>query len=26
MAIALRLPEAKVDEYVADVYPPPIAE
>jgi amino acid transporter len=25
-AIALRLPEAKVDEYVADVYPPPIAE
>jgi amino acid transporter len=25
-AISLRLPESKVDEYVADVYPPPIAE
>jgi amino acid transporter len=25
-AISLRLPEAKVDEYVAEVYPPPVAE
>ena len=25
-AISRRLPEAKVDEYVADVYPPPVAE
>jgi len=25
-AISLRLPESKVDEYVADVYPPPVAE
>jgi hypothetical protein len=25
-AISLRLPESKVDEYVAEVYPPPLAE
>src|SRR3984957_8132544 len=25
-AISQRLPESKVDEYVADVYPPPVAE
>jgi amino acid transporter len=25
-AISLRLPESKVDEYVAEVYPPPVAE
>jgi amino acid transporter len=25
-AVALRLPAAKVDEYVAEVYPPPVAE
>jgi hypothetical protein len=25
-AVASRLPPAKVDEYVADVYPPPVAE
>jgi amino acid transporter len=26
VAIARRLPESKVDEYVAEVYPPPVAE
>ena len=25
-AISLRLPESKVDEYVAEVYPPPVIE
>ncbi|HEX4008508.1 MAG TPA: APC family permease [Solirubrobacteraceae bacterium] len=25
-AVATRLPESKVDEYVSDVYPPPVAE
>jgi hypothetical protein len=26
LAIARRLPSEKVDEYVAEVYPPPLAE